>query len=61
MLEAEMIAEEKVEEMYLEQHELHMRIMKEQLISFERDKFRLLLNILEVGSLLAIAIFLWSM
>jgi hypothetical protein len=56
-----MIAEEKVEEMYLEQHELHMRIMKEQLISFERDKFRLLLNILEVGSLLAIAIFLWSM
>ncbi len=56
-----MIDQETVEKMYVEQHESHVRVMKEQLISFNRDKFRLFLNVLEVGSLLAIAMFLWSM
>jgi hypothetical protein len=61
MGETEMIDQETVEKMYVEQHESHVRVMKEQLISFNRDKFRLFLNVLEVGSLLAIAMFLWSM
>lgn len=54
-----MIDQETAEKMYIEQNEALTTNLKEQTKAMQRDKFRLVLNVIEVVGILAIAIFLW--